>query len=154
MSFCWPTYNVNLKGQDKTCNMTTYKYNTFICTSTVLSTQKVSTKLNQTFSKLIRLIFESTALFGCNTGKKLKNTKKIAFKHLLLQYIKFQNMSMVNGYQRYERGISYLKLVTNIRKLKNMWSTLLPVLISTNSARLTRLSNRKCSLTLRHYKNM
>lgn len=25
---------------------------------------------------------------------------------------------------------------------------------STNSARLTRLSNRKCSLTLRHYKNM
>jgi hypothetical protein len=151
MSFCWPTYNVNLKGQDKTCNMTTYKYNTFICTSIVLSPQKVSTRLNQTFSKLIKLIFESTALFGRNTGKKLKNTKKIAFKHLLLQYIKFQNMSMVNGYQRYERGISYPKLFT---KLKSMWSTLLPVLISTNSARLIRLSNRKCSLILRHYKNM
>jgi hypothetical protein len=131
--------------------MTTYKYNTFICTSIVLSPQKVSTRLNQTFSKLIKLIFESTALFGRNTGKKLKNTKKIAFKHLLLQYIKFQNMSMVNGYQRYERGISYPKLFT---KLKSMWSTLLPVLISTNSARLIRLSNRKCSLILRHYKNM
>jgi len=47
----------------------------------VLSPKKVSTGLNPTFWQLIRRILDSTALFGRNTGKKMKNTKKIAFKY-------------------------------------------------------------------------